>query len=153
MDTVTILKKDGSYTVSGNKLKYVSEGDGKDRYTISSDMITISDASERDQSRSRKQEAMRARAAEDDIRVQASAEIMRNIIRDLEANCIKIKMETGWFALDKDQFVVDGKNIPAELHEKFRNKYIKSKDGWGYYYGPIKTTGRGVFLDYKNLVK
>lgn len=135
---------------------------GKDGYTLYSDSITISDkgyarygdvVKYSDLASIRKQEAMKARAAEDESRVEASAEIMRNIIRDLEADGIKFNMQTGWFALDKEQFVVDGKNISAALHEKFRNKYIKPKDGWGYYYGPIKVTGRGVFLDYKNLVK
>jgi hypothetical protein len=48
---------------------------------------------------------MRARSAEDEERVQESAEIMRNIIKDLEADGIKFNMQTGWFALDKDQFV------------------------------------------------
>jgi beta-lactamase regulating signal transducer with metallopeptidase domain len=122
-------------------------------YAKYGEVVKYSDLTETVYDKPAKQEAMRARAAKDEERVQEAAEIMRNIIKDLEAEGISFNMQNGWFALDKDQFVVDGKNISAALHEKFRNKYIKPKDGWGYYYGPIKVTGRGVFLDYKNLVK
>ncbi|MES2329342.1 MAG: M56 family metallopeptidase [Bacteroidota bacterium] len=159
VDTAIMLKK-GGYVVYADVIK---AGDkvfrdsfnsaGKDGYARYGDVVKYSDLTERDEARIRKQEAMRARASEDDARVQESAEVMRNIIRDLEADGIRMDMKTGWFALDKEQFIVDGKKISADLHEKFRNKYIRSKDGWGYYYGPIKVTGRGVFLDYKNLVK
>jgi len=103
--------------------------------------------------RMRKVEAIRQRETQDNERMQESAGKIRNIIKDLEIEGIKINMETGWFALDKDQFIVDGKKISPALREKFRNKYIKTKDGWGYYYGPIQVAGRGVFLNHKNLVK
>ncbi|MEO8172845.1 MAG: hypothetical protein ABI581_07170, partial [Sediminibacterium sp.] len=161
IDTSTMLRvKKGDRYVEYDDLKKLDlklktdsfvKGDKKG-YAEYADVVKYSDL-ERDEARLRKQEAMRMRASEDDIRVQQSAEIMRNIITDLEADGIKINMQTSWFALDKEQFIVDGNKISAELHEKFRNKYIKPKDGWGYYYGPIKVTGRGIFLDYKNLVK
>jgi beta-lactamase regulating signal transducer with metallopeptidase domain len=125
----------------------------KDGYARYGDVVKYADLAERDEARRRKQEGMRARSAKDEARVQESAEIMRNIIKELEADGITINMQTGWFALDKGQFIVDGKKISAELHEKYKNKFIKPKEGWGYYYGPIKVEGKGVFLEYKNLVK
>ncbi|MDB5209278.1 MAG: hypothetical protein JWQ30_105, partial [Sediminibacterium sp.] len=160
VDTANMLKKGGGYVVYADVIKVGDKvfrdsfrSASKDGYARYGDVVKYTDLTARDESRIRKQEAMWARASEDDARVQESAEVMWNIIKDLEAEGIKMDMKTGWFALDKEQFIVDGKKISAELHEKFRNKYIKSKDGWGYYYGPIKVTGRGVFLDYKNLVK
>jgi hypothetical protein len=43
--------------------------------------------------------------------------------------------------------------MPDALHQKFIEKYIKPHDGWGYYYGPVKVTGRGIFMSYRDVVK
>jgi len=97
----------------------------------------------------RKQQAIRDRRAEDDINLRSSVEQVKNIIADLQKENIKIDEKTSWFGLDNKQFVVDGKAMSNELYEKFRAKYLRP-NGMGYYYGPIKITGTGVFLDYNS---
>jgi hypothetical protein len=101
----------------------------------------------------RKQESIRNLHREDDIRIKESADKMREIISDLEKEGIKMDLQKSWFALDKEQFIVDGKKMTPELHQKFLAKFVKSQDGWGYYYGPIQVRGRGFFMDYKDVVK
>lgn len=100
-----------------------------------------------------KQQSMKRVREIDEKRMDASATEIRNIAADLEKENVKIDMEHGWFALDKDQFIVDGKKMPDALHQKFIEKYIKPHDGWGYYYGPVKVTGRGIFMSYRDVVK
>jgi beta-lactamase regulating signal transducer with metallopeptidase domain len=105
------------------------------------------------ESAAQKREWMRIRQAEDDARIQAEAKKLKEIIADLEKEGIKVDLGKSWLALDKGQFVVDGKAMPKEMHEKFIAKYVTSADGWGYYYGPIQVRGRGIFMDYKDLVR
>jgi beta-lactamase regulating signal transducer with metallopeptidase domain len=100
-----------------------------------------------------KQQSMKRMREMDEKRMDASATEIRNIAADLEKENVKIDMANGWFALDKDQFIVDGKKMPDALHQKFIEKYIKPHDGWGYYYGPVKVTGRGIFMSYRDVVK
>ncbi len=100
-----------------------------------------------------KQAWIKERQSEDDIHIHEAATQMKNIAADLEREGIKVDMAKSWFALDKDQFIVDGKKMTPELHEKFLAKYVKPRDGWGYYYGPIQVRGRGVFLDYRDVMK
>ncbi|MES2005207.1 MAG: M56 family metallopeptidase [Bacteroidota bacterium] len=101
----------------------------------------------------RKLESLRKRQMDDDQMLQASAATIRSIVSDLEKEGVKVDMQNSWFALDKDQFIVDGKKMSSEMHERFITRYIKSNAGWGYYYGPVKVTGRGVFLDYRSMTK
>jgi bla regulator protein BlaR1 len=108
----------------------------------------------REEMHKRKEDQMRMRKEQDEVRFDQSATTMKNIVADLEKEGIKVDLQKSWFALDKDQFLVDGKKMSTELHEKFLAKYVKTNgSGWGYYYGPIQTRGRGVFLDYRDLVK
>jgi beta-lactamase regulating signal transducer with metallopeptidase domain len=100
-----------------------------------------------------KREAMRIREDLNNIQMNAQAQKLKEIIGDLEKEGVKMNLETSWLALDKEQFIVDGKTMPKEIHEKFIAKYVTSADGWGYYYGPIQVRGRGIFLDYKDLVR
>ncbi|MBV9987544.1 MAG: M48 family metalloprotease [Chitinophagaceae bacterium] len=97
-----------------------------------------------------KLEKLRERSAEDDARVKASAAVMRNILDDLEKANIKVDSQKGWFALDNEKFIVDGKPMAGNLHDQFKAKYLKP-GGWGYYYGAVKVTGRGIFLDNKDV--
>ena len=109
---------------------------------------------ERDEAVKRKLDQIRVREERDAVRFEESATTMRSIVADLEKEGIKVDLQKSWFALDKDQFLVDGKKMSTEQHNKFITKYIKpNNNGWGYYYGPIQTRGRGVFLDYRDLVK
>jgi hypothetical protein len=96
---------------------------------------------------------MAARGEKDRILMDEQAKKFKEIVADIEKEGVKVDLENSWFALDKEQFIVDGKKIPKEVHEKFISKYVTSADGWGYYYGPIQVRGRGIYLDYKDLVK
>jgi hypothetical protein len=100
----------------------------------------------------RKTASIRLKQDEDDKYIQQSAEQIRNIIADLQKENIKIDIQKDWFGLDNNQVVVNGKNMSAELHDKFKGRYIKP-NGWGYYYGPVQVTGRGIFMDYQNIVQ
>lgn len=99
-----------------------------------------------------KQSRLRIRMGDEEIRIQESTAKIKNIISDLEKENIKIDPQKSWVALDNDQFIVDGKKMSQELFDTFKAKYLRP-NGWGYYYGPVQVTGRGVFLDYKNLAK
>jgi hypothetical protein len=82
---------------------------------------------------------------------EESEETVRHIIEDMvNEKIIASKDSFSWFGLDNGQFVVDGKAVSDSLHAIFRARYIKP-DGMGYYYGPIKITGKGYFLDKTDL--
>ncbi|MES1223322.1 MAG: hypothetical protein ABUT20_47950, partial [Bacteroidota bacterium] len=84
---------------------------------------------------------------------EESRETMLKIINDLVAEKIVISKDSlSWFGLDSSQFVVDGRSQPAALHEKFRRKYLKLPR-YGYFYGPVKVYGQGVFFEKKDLYK
>lgn len=83
--------------------------------------------------------------------LEESKQVARNIIDDLvKEKIIASRDELIWFGLDNGQFVVNGKSMPDSVHNLFRFRYIKP-DGTGYYYGPVRITGRGVFFDRKDL--
>ena len=76
-----------------------------------------------------------------------SRETVRHIIDDLVAEkIIPDKVSLVWFGLDDHQFIVNDQPQRDSLLTQFRSKYIKA-DGMGYYYGPVKISGRGYFLD------
>jgi hypothetical protein len=78
-------------------------------------------------------------------------ETVRHIIDDLVTEkIIPGKESLVWFGLDDHQFIVNDKPQPDSLFTQFRSKYVKS-DGMGYYYGPVKISGRGYFLDKSDL--
>ncbi|NCI45638.1 M56 family metallopeptidase [Sediminibacterium soli] len=92
-----------------------------------------------------KREALRLLRAGDETRREASAAVMRNIISDLANENIIVDPRTGWFALDKKQFLVDGKEMSREQQNRFRAKYLVA-DGVGFYYGNVTVPGKGIFL-------
>jgi beta-lactamase regulating signal transducer with metallopeptidase domain len=83
---------------------------------------------------------------EDERNRQVAAAVMLNIITDLEKENIKVDRDHSWFALDKSQFLVDGKPMPAEMHNRFRSKYVVPREGLGWYYGRVQVSGKGIFL-------
>lgn len=97
-----------------------------------------------------KLEKLRKLQEKDDKKRQAAAAVMRNIIDDLAKENITIDIEKSWFALDKNQFVVNGKPMSEEMHKRFRSRYVVPHDGMGWYYGQIQgSSGRGIFLGSK----
>jgi hypothetical protein len=78
-------------------------------------------------------------------------ETVRRIIDDLVTEkIIPDKESLIWFGLDDHQFIVNDKPQPDSLLSQFRTKYMKA-DGMGYYFGPVKVSGRGYFLDKTDL--
>lgn len=87
----------------------------------------------------------------DSPELEASKQVMRNIIGDLvKEKVVGDKDSLHWFGLDEGQFIVNGKAMPDSLHTTFKSRYLKP-DGVGYYFGPVKVTGRGVFFDKNDL--
>jgi hypothetical protein len=84
--------------------------------------------------------------------LEESKQVMRNIIDDLvKEKIVTDKDHLEWFGLDNSQFVVNAKAVPDSLHAIFKARYLKP-DGVGYYYGPVKVAGRGVFFEKKDLL-
>jgi hypothetical protein len=83
--------------------------------------------------------------------LEESKQVMRNIIDDLvKEKIVADKDSLSWFGLDNSQFVVNGKAVSDSLHTIFKARYLRP-DGPGYYYGPVKIAGTGVFFDKENL--
>jgi hypothetical protein len=97
-----------------------------------------------------KAEWYKIRQAEDERKRSEASGQIRSIVADLEKENINIDIEKSWFALDNDRLIVDGRHLSAELHQRLKAKYIKP-NGWGYFYGPIKVTGRGIFMEFRDL--
>jgi len=84
--------------------------------------------------------------------LEESKQVMRNIIEDLVTEKIVTdKDHLEWFGLDNSQFVVNAKAVPDSLHAIFKARYLKP-DGVGYYFGPVKIAGRGVFFEKNDLL-
>ena len=87
----------------------------------------------------------------DDASFKRDRQTMLDIINDLvKEKIIPGKDSLLWFALTSRQLVVDGKDIPGALHALFRSRYLRP-DGHGYYYGPVKVYGPGVYMEKKDL--
>jgi bla regulator protein BlaR1 len=136
------IQKEHQIEIQKKKLLHEKVGDSLKRVSVVRLEKKLFDA--------KKEEWMRATRAEDNARVKESASVMRNIIDDLEKENVKVDSDKGWFALDPDKFIVDGKEMTKEQHDKFKSKYL-TKNGWGYYYGHVKVSGRGIFLDNKDV--
>ncbi len=67
----------------------------------------------------------------------------------LEARVVAKPNEVKWFGLSEEELVVNGEKQSAELQARLKSKY-GIKPGNGLYYGPVKMTGTGVFLDKEN---
>jgi hypothetical protein len=83
--------------------------------------------------------------------LEASKQLMRSIIEDLvKEKIIADKGSLEWFGLDNNQFIVNAKPVADSLYTIFKARYLKPGGG-GYYYGPIRVSGRGVFLGKNDL--
>jgi hypothetical protein len=94
-----------------------------------------------------KSEAMRRRMHDDSANYEAQLQKMLNIIADLVkdkvvANGVAVK----WFGLSNTEFIVNGQKQSDEMQQRYKTKYGVRQD-YGLYYGPVKMTGRGVFID------
>lgn len=97
-----------------------------------------------------KLEKIKVLQANDDERRRQAVSVMRSILDDLAKASIPVNGNSSWVALDDTHFIVDGRSLSSQLHEVFRAKYLKP-GGMGWYLGPVQVTGRGIFLDNKDL--
>ncbi|MFB9842447.1 M56 family metallopeptidase [Mucilaginibacter ginsenosidivorans] len=74
--------------------------------------------------------------------VRANAVIADLVAEKVVASATAVK----WFGLSNDELIVNGQKQPDALHDKLKAKYGISEDN-GLYYGPVKMTGKGVFVD------
>lgn len=72
---------------------------------------------------------------------------IKNILTDIVLMGIESeKDKVEWFGLNDSVFVVNGKKQPASVQKKMSKKYAVKKD-YGFYYGPVQITGKGVFMN------
>lgn len=96
--------------------------------------------------RGRKLESLRKEMQKDSERYSQELDRVRGVINDLvKEGIIKNAASVQWFGLSNTEFIVNGQNQPTELLEKLKKKYGVRED-YGLYYGPVKMTGRGVFV-------
>jgi bla regulator protein BlaR1 len=90
---------------------------------------------------------MRIRAHTDSADYERVLQKMRNVITDLvNEKVVGKSSDVKWFGLSDTELVVNGIKEPDALQQRLKAKYGVSA-GNGLYYGPVKMTGRGVFID------
>jgi beta-lactamase regulating signal transducer with metallopeptidase domain len=73
--------------------------------------------------------------------------VMNDIIADLVVrNVVSKAADVKWFALTNTGFIVNGQKQPHEIQQKYKERY-GVHEGFGLYYGPVPSGGRGVFID------
>jgi bla regulator protein BlaR1 len=79
--------------------------------------------------------------------MSADQERVRGIIAELvKEKVLADPASIEWFGLSEDELIVNDRKQSAELQQKLKQKYDIST-GNGLYYGPVKMTGSGIFLD------
>jgi len=72
------------------------------------------------------------------------------IIRDvLKEQIVPDAASIEWFGLTENELIVNGRKLDADLQQKLKTKYNVTQ-GHGLFYGPVKMSGTGVFLDKKS---
>lgn len=94
---------------------------------------------------------MQERMHDDSIGYAGQVARVQRVIADLlhdkvVANADAVK----WFGLSNTEFIVNGQKQPDEMQQQYKAKY-GIHDGWGLFYGPVKMTGMGVFIDHADM--
>jgi bla regulator protein BlaR1 len=90
---------------------------------------------------------MRIRARVDSMNFTQELQKMRSIIIDLVNEKVVSKpSDVKWFGLSDTELLVNGIKQRDALQQRLKAKY-GVREGNGLYYGPVKMTGRGVFID------
>ncbi|HTE00709.1 MAG TPA: M56 family metallopeptidase [Mucilaginibacter sp.] len=90
---------------------------------------------------------MRKLGKQDSSDYAAQQQRVSNVIADLVAEKVVANAPAvKWFGLSNTEFIVNGQKQPEALQQKFKAKYGIRED-YGLYYGPVKMTGTGVFID------
>ena len=76
---------------------------------------------------------------------------VRGIISTLvDEKVVVNSSDVDWFGISTEELIVNGIKQSEELHQKLKTQYgIRAQ--YGLYYGPVKMTGTGVFMDKENL--
>ncbi len=83
--------------------------------------------------------------------IQRQKELARALISDLvKDNIIKKAGNIVWFGLTDSEFIVNGEKQPAEVLDKYKAAYL-THPGLGLFYGPVKMSGAGFFIDKDDL--
>jgi bla regulator protein BlaR1 len=69
----------------------------------------------------------------------------------VNAHVIAKPDELEWFGLSDTELIVNGKSQPMALQQQLKTK-VGVKPEYGLYYGPVKMTGIGIFLDKSDVV-
>lgn len=79
--------------------------------------------------------------------ISGDQERVRGVIEELvREKVLADHASIEWFGLSEDELIVNGRKQSAELQQKLKQKYGIST-GNGLYYGPVKMSGAGIFLD------
>ncbi|MDB5088383.1 MAG: family metallopeptidase [Mucilaginibacter sp.] len=94
-----------------------------------------------------KADAMRKRRQQDSSNYAAEQERAHNLIADLvKEKTVSDPASVQWFGLSDTELIVNGQKQPEALQQKLKTKY-GIHENYGLYYGPVKMTGTGVFID------
>lgn len=89
----------------------------------------------------------------DNSTIAADVERIKVVVQALLAEgIVDTAADIDWFGLSETELVVNGQKQPAVLHEKLKTQ-TQVRPGHGLYYGPVKMTGQGFFLDKQDLAK
>ena len=77
----------------------------------------------------------------------SALEAMREVIADLvDEKVVNDTAEVVSFALLDTELIVNHQRLPEALHQKLKAKY-GIHEGYGWYYGPVKMPGKGLWID------
>ena len=83
----------------------------------------------------------------DSSNYEGEQERAHNLIADLvKEKTVADPASVQWFGLSDTELIVNGQKQPEALQQKLKAKY-GIHENYGLYYGPVKMTGTGVFID------
>jgi transmembrane sensor len=78
-------------------------------------------------------------------------EIMLSIIQQFMSDRLAASRDSiVWFVLNEQGLIINGVKRPSSIYKKYKEKYLQY-GGNGFYYGPVKITGKGFFYTKKEL--
>src|SRR6185503_11156641 len=94
-----------------------------------------------------KYQTMRKTMYEDSNNYTAELQRAQNVIADLvKEKVVPNAAAVEWFGLSDTELIVNGQKQPDALQQQLKTNY-GIHENYGLYYGPVKMTGTGVFID------
>jgi hypothetical protein len=79
--------------------------------------------------------------------ISGDQERVRGVIAALvDAKVVSGQAAVEWFGLSEDELIVNGQKQPESLHQQLKSQF-DIRPNYGLYYGPVKMTGTGVFIE------